>query len=322
MAVPVSCCLRRVLAQCPRYVFPRIDQRVSAVPCSINIQQSSRPCAAAAKSEKNPAKDATWKNSGTVTAKRENTCRPLASRPVDDVYLVWLYKRPIYEVEVALDMLRKFQELDFTNPKQYIYVNITLDMTQEKKKKVEPFASTICFPHPFAEEINKVLVFTENEGQAEIAKANGAAFVGGTELIQEILDDAIQADFYIAVPEMIGKLYLLKSKLRKKFPNSRKKSLGPDIPKMLEFFKTGHEYMVEEDCLIKTRIGRLNMPNEQILANLDAVIKDICTYRPLNYGPFVQRLVIRSSTSEGLLIPADRFLPQVKDVEEEEEDSE
>ncbi|XP_019411933.1 PREDICTED: 39S ribosomal protein L1, mitochondrial [Crocodylus porosus] len=317
MAVSVSCCLRRVLAQCRRYVFPRIDQRVSAVSCSINIQQSSRPYAAATKSAKKTAKEATWKNSGTETAKRENTCRP-----VDDVYLVWLYKRPMYEVEVALDMLRKFQELDFTNPKQYIYVNITLDMTQEKKKKVEPFVSTICFPHPFVEEINKVLVFTENEGQAEIAKANGAAFVGGTELIQEILDDAIQADFYIAVPGMIGKLYLLKDKLRKKFPSSRRKSLGPDIPKMLEFFKMGHEYMVEEDCLIKTRIGRLNMPNEQILANLDAVVKDICTYRPLNYGPFVQRLVIRSSTSEGLLIPADRFLPQVKDVEEEEEDAE
>ncbi|XP_025062352.1 extracellular matrix protein FRAS1 isoform X12 [Alligator sinensis] len=276
-----------VWAQCPRYVFPRIDQHVSAVSCSINIQQSSRPYAAAAKSAKNPAKDVKQKKSETATAKGRRTSRPLASKPVDDVYLVRLYKRPVYEVEVALDMLRKFQELDFTNPKQYIYVNITLDMTLEKKKKVDPFANTIHLPHHFEEEINKILVFTENAEQAEIAKENGAAFVGGTELIQEILDDEIQADFYIAVPEIIGKLNLLKSKLRNKFPSSRKNSLGPDIPQMLEFFKTGHAYMVEEDCLIRSRIGRLDIPNEQILANLDAVIKDICTHRPLSYGACV-----------------------------------
>ncbi|XP_067413175.1 large ribosomal subunit protein uL1m isoform X2 [Emydura macquarii macquarii] len=318
MAAPVRCCLGRILSQRPSYIFPRFDQHTSVVPCLGNIQLSSRPYAAA-KTAKKGSKDSKQKTSEAETMKKKNTYRrKLASKPVDDVYLTWLYKRPVYEAEVAVDMLRKFQQLDFTFPKQYVYVNMTLDMTLEKKKKVDQFVSTILLPYPFANEINKVLVFTENAEEIKIAEENGAAFVGGTELMEKILDDEIEADFYIAVPEIIVKLLPLKSKLRKKFPKANRNSVGRDIPKMLELFKAGHEYMVEEENLIRTRIATLDMPNEQIIANLDAIIKDVCTYRPLSYGPFVQRLIIRSSTSEGLQLNLERFLPQVQEVEKED----
>ncbi|TFK02846.1 trinucleotide repeat-containing protein 6C protein [Platysternon megacephalum] len=161
-------------------------------------------------------------------------------------------------------------------------------------------------------------VLLQKAEEIKIAKENGAAFAGGTELIQKILDDEINADFYIAVPEIIAKLLPLKNKLRKKFPKTNRNSLGRDIPKMLELFKVGHEYMVEEENLIETRIATLDMPNEQIVANLDAIIKDVCTYRPLSYGPFVQHLIIRSSTSEGLKLNLERFLPQVEEVDKED----
>lgn len=55
------------------------------------------------------------------------------SKPVDDVYLTWYYERPSYDVEEAVGMLKKFQELDFTHPKQYVYINVFLDMALEKK---------------------------------------------------------------------------------------------------------------------------------------------------------------------------------------------
>lgn len=55
------------------------------------------------------------------------------SKPVDDVYLTWYYERPSYDVEQAVGMLKKFQELDFTHPKQYVYINVFLDMALQKK---------------------------------------------------------------------------------------------------------------------------------------------------------------------------------------------
>ncbi|KAM8808226.1 large ribosomal subunit protein uL1m [Eudromia elegans] len=245
------------------------------------------------------------------------------SKPVDDVYLTWYYERPSYDVDVAVGMLKKFQELDFTYPKQFVYINVTLDMSlQKKKKKVEQFASIVHLPYRFTDEINKVLVFTENKEEAEIAQQNGAALVGGVELVKWILEDEIKMDFYVAVPEIMPKLIPLKSKLRKKYPSARRNSMGQDIPKMLQFFKEGLEYAVRDEHLIETRIARLDMPTEQIVANLKAIIQDICTFKPPSTDTFVQKLVIRSSTSEGLLLNLDGLLPQVEKEEKEEEETE
>ncbi|KAL8206679.1 UNVERIFIED_CONTAM: hypothetical protein K2H54_017892 [Gekko kuhli] len=97
-------------------------------------------------------------------------------------------------------------------------------------------------------------------------------------------------------------------------------SASYDIPKMLSFFKVCHEYKVGSENKIQSWFARLDMPNDHIVANLDALIKDVCKYRPLSYGPFVKRLVIRSATSEGLPLKFERFLPAgaLKGKEEKE----
>ncbi|NXO78157.1 RM01 protein, partial [Sitta europaea] len=247
--------------------------------------------------------------------------RPLLSKPVDDVYLTWLYRRPCYQLEQAVGMLKRFQELDFTHPKQFVYITVTLDMALQKKKKVDPFSSSVALPHRFTDEVNKVLVFTENQQEAEVAQEHGAAIVGGVELIKWILEDEIQADFYVAVPAIIPKLIPLRNKLKRKYPSTRRNSLGSDIPKMVQFFRDCHEYMVQDENIIKTRIARLDMPTEHIIANLKTVIHDICTFKPPDLDPIVRRLVIRSSTSEGLLLDLDGILPQVEKGEEKEENA-
>ncbi|XP_075276944.1 large ribosomal subunit protein uL1m isoform X2 [Opisthocomus hoazin] len=295
MAVPVGRCLWRVLAPRRGWAFPGLDQRLVAAAALVSAAQPARPYAAEAKT----AKKGSQKAKKEETKKKQVTKRrPLMSKPVDDVYLTWYYERPSYDLEEAVGMLKKFQELDFTYPKQHVYINVFLDMTRQKKKKVDPFASTVLLPYRFTDETNKVLVFTE------------------------ILEDEIQVDFYVAVPAMMPKLIPLRSKLRRKYPSTKRNSLGHDIPKMLQLFREGLEYTVEDERVIKTRIARLDMPTEQIVANLKTVISDICTFKPSTDGPFVQKLVIRSSTSEGLLLNLDGLLPQVEKVEEGEKSAE
>lgn len=57
----------------------------------------------------------------------------MEGEPEDDVYLKHLYPRQIYDVEKAIHLLKKFQILDFTNPKQGVYLDLTLDMALGKK---------------------------------------------------------------------------------------------------------------------------------------------------------------------------------------------
>ncbi|XP_041691924.2 39S ribosomal protein L1, mitochondrial isoform X2 [Coregonus clupeaformis] len=230
--------------------------------------------------------------------------------PVDDVYVTRFYPKPVHETAVAVDLLKSFQMLDYTPLDQPVYINLKLDMKLEKKKKVDPFVSTVHLPYLFKTEVNKVAVFTENPDQAKVAKENGAAFVGGADLVQRILDDEVDADFYVAVPDIISKLLPLKNKLRKKFPKNKRGSVGVDIPKMLELFKTGHEYIVEKDTVM-TRVGTLDMPKQQLIANIQTVVQDVCSHRPASLGHFIERAIVSCQTSEALLFKSEELVQKV-----------
>lgn len=323
MAAAVRC-LGRVVIQHQRHSLSKMTNQTPLYPCSVCVQVPNRYFAAATKPARKTKKDAKEKVSdGKKDEIEKIKSYPfMEGEPEDDVYLQRLYPRQIHEVEKAVHLLKKFQILDFTNPKQGVYLDLTLDMAQGKKKKVEPFASVLSFPYPFASEINKVAVFTGNASEIKIAEENGAAFAGGTNLIQKILDDEIQSDFYVAVPEIMPELNPLKKKLKKRFPKLTRNSIGRDIPKMLELFKTGHEIKVDEERenFLKTKIATLDMSGDQIAANLQAVINEVCKHRPLNLGPFVVRAFLRSSTSEGLLLKIEPLLP--KEVETKESNKE
>lgn len=53
--------------------------------------------------------------------------------PVDDVYVMRYYPRTLYDPAEAIDMLKKFQALDFTPHNQLVYIDLKLDMKLEKK---------------------------------------------------------------------------------------------------------------------------------------------------------------------------------------------
>ncbi|XP_028004207.2 39S ribosomal protein L1, mitochondrial isoform X4 [Eptesicus fuscus] len=321
MAAAVRCLWRVVIHQ--RHNLSKMAYQTPLYPCSACVHVPNRHFAAAARKSEKKTKKGTTKEKAS-NEKKEDDIEKIKSipfmegEPEDDVYLKRLYPRQIYEVEKAIHLLKKFQILDFTNPKQGVYLDLTLDMALGKKKKVEPFASVVSLPYPFASEINKVAVFTANASEIKIAEEHGAAFAGGTNLIQKILDDEIEPDFYVAVPEIMPELNPLKKKLKKKFPKLNRNSIGRDIPKMLELFKTGIEINVDEERenFLSTKIATLDMSSDQITANLQAVIDDVCRHRPLNLGPFVVRAFLRSSTSEGLLLKMEPFLP--KEVETKE----
>uniref|UniRef100_A0A2K5C6W5 Large ribosomal subunit protein uL1m n=1 Tax=Aotus nancymaae TaxID=37293 RepID=A0A2K5C6W5_AOTNA len=286
-------CSSKAFIHHQRHSLFKMVYQTSLCPCSVNVQVPNRHFAAATKSAKKTKKGAKEK---TPDEKK------------DDVYLKCLYSRQIYEVEKAVHLLKKFQVLDFTHPKQSVFLDLTLDTTQGKKKDVEPFTSVVSLPYPFASEIKKVAVFTGNASEVEIAEENGAAFAGGTNLIRKILDDEIVVDFYVTVPEIMPELSQLRKKLNKRFPKVSQNSIGHDIPKIENF--------------LQTRIATLDMSSDQIAANLQAVINEVCRHRPLSLGPFVIRAFLRSSTSEGLLLKIDPLLPKEgKNVENEEEDA-
>ncbi|XP_063166436.1 large ribosomal subunit protein uL1m [Candoia aspera] len=310
MAAAVTrCCFQKVYAHSPSHIFSRIVRHSAVLPCFTNLLVPSRNYAA--KSRRKYKRLSQEKAQASEPKDKDDRYKlPLPCEPKDDVYLTWCYQRPVYDAEAALELLKKFQLLDFTSPTQELYVDITLDMALEKKKTVGPFISTVLLPYRYTDVIPKILVLTENPEEAILATANGAAIVGGVELIKPILNQEIEADFYITVPEMSTKINPLRNILKQKYPTIRNDTVTYNIAETLNFFKICHEYSVTNDNLIQTPFAMLDMSNDQILANLDTIMKDICKRKPLKYGPFVTSMSIRSSTSEALDVKVEQFLPE------------
>uniref|UniRef100_A0ACB8E9L7 Uncharacterized protein n=1 Tax=Sphaerodactylus townsendi TaxID=933632 RepID=A0ACB8E9L7_9SAUR len=317
----VRCCMRAVTSLCPNRVFTRLGKQCTVLPTFSNLLISDRPYSAKKQSSKTKPKSGTkGKTSEPEPVRKRKRFKPvLLSEPTDDVYLTWYYQRPIYEAEVAVDMLKKFQELDFTYPRQHVYADITLDMSMGKKKPLEPFEATVLLPHRFVDDFHKVVAFTENAEEAALAKENGAAFAGGFELVKSILDGEIQADYYVAVPAMLNKINSLRTVLNDKHPRAKNGSVSYDIPKMLSFFRACHTYKVEADHRVQSPIATLDMPTDHIVADKLAILKGCVWLQSLAYGSFVTRLFIRSSTSEGLQLKFERFVPQPASKEKAEE---
>ncbi|XP_056312972.1 39S ribosomal protein L1, mitochondrial [Danio aesculapii] len=309
MAAPARSVLR-VLPRCQSLLFTNGAPSVSCNSLTAHRQQSARSYAATKKKEKKDEAVKEVKERKIIDDKdRHKPYGLTAWAPVDDVYLVRYYPRPLYELTVAIDMLKSFQKLDFSAENQPVYINLRLNMKLEKKRKVDPFVSTIHLPHPFKSDINKVVVFTEKADQARIAMENGAAVAGGVELFEKILAEEITADFYLAEPDILPKLVPLKNKLRKKFPKSKRGTVGINIPRMLELFKTGHEYMVE-DIYVNTEVASLDMPKEHILENIHTIVKDVASHKPAEFGPFIDRAIVCSKSSEGLHLKLEGLFPQ------------
>ncbi|KAF7687464.1 39S ribosomal protein L1, mitochondrial [Silurus meridionalis] len=314
--------LMRVLAGCQRQIL--VSSAASSLCPSQNAARSHsvRTYAAAAKAskrerkvEKGAVKEVKQEEKKKEKQKIDDTGRHkpyglTAWEPIDDVYVARHYPKPVYDAGVAVDMLKSFPKLDFTPEDQPLFINLKLDMKLEKKKKVDPFVSTVHLPHPFKADANKVVVFTEDPEEARVAIEHGADTVGGAELIEKILEDEITADFYLAVPDIVPKLLPLKNKLRKKFPKSKRGSVGVNIPKMLQLFKSGYEYMVEREAYVITQVGTLDMPKEHILENMRVIIQDVASHKPAEFGSIIERALTNSMTSEALRIKYQPFIQQ------------
>lgn len=71
--------------------------------------------------------------------KEKNRRRPFglaAGVPVDDVYVKKFYPEATHGAAAAVDMLKRFQVLDFTPVNQPVYVELRLDMKLEKKVNI------------------------------------------------------------------------------------------------------------------------------------------------------------------------------------------
>ena len=152
----------------------------------------------------------------------------------------------------------------------------------------------------------RILVFAK-DAKAEEAKAAGADFVGGEELIPKIQNENwFEFDVVVATPDMMGVVGRLGRVLGPKglMPNPKAGTVTMDVTKAIQEIKAGKiEYRLDKTNIIHVPVGIASFTEEQLTDNFQTLIDAINKVRPAAVkGQYLKSVTLTSTMGPGVKI--------------------
>jgi len=226
---------------------------------------------------------------GVVRQKEERSYQreqDVLDTPVDDVYFTHLYKPQVHSLVEAIDLLKEYTELDFTDPESFICLRLSLtdySMGKGKRKKQKTFLKTTSLPFPHGSD-NQICVFSDIEEYQELALSKGAYRSGSNLIIREILNDGLRCDAYLSTEEYSQVLYNhagLKKCISTFLPTKRF-GVSDDFVELLEELRTNAIYSNfgdnAKECIVK--VGKPKQPTSDIVENILHISKLVSSEGP------------------------------------------
>ena len=163
----------------------------------------------------------------------------------------------------------------------------------------------VVLPHGTGKK-SAFLVFAK-DAKAEEAKAAGADFVGGDELIPKIQNENwFEFDVVVATPDMMGVVGRLGRVLGPKglMPNPKAGTVTMDVTKAIQDIKAGKiEYRLDKTNIIHVPIGKASFTEEQLADNFQTLIDAINKARPAAVkGQYLKSVTITSTMGPGVKV--------------------
>ena len=163
----------------------------------------------------------------------------------------------------------------------------------------------VVLPHGTGKKV-RILVFAK-DAKAEEAKAAGADFVGGEELIPKIQNENwFEFDVVVATPDMMGVVGRLGRVLGPKglMPNPKAGTVTMDVTKAVNDIKAGKiEYRLDKTNIVHVPIGKASFSEEQLADNFQTLIDALNKARPAAVkGQYLKSVTLTSTMGPGVKI--------------------
>ena len=161
----------------------------------------------------------------------------------------------------------------------------------------------VVLPHGTGKKV-RILVFAK-DAKAEEAKAAGADFVGGEELIPKIQNENwFEFDVVVATPDMMGVVGRLGRVLGPKglMPNPKAGTVTMDVAKAVQDLKAGKiEYRLDKTNIIHVPIGKASFTEEQLTDNFQTLIEAINKAKPAALkGQYLRSVTLAPTMGPGV----------------------
>ena len=161
----------------------------------------------------------------------------------------------------------------------------------------------VVLPHGTGKKV-RILVFAK-DAKAEEAKAAGADYVGGDELIPKIQNENwFEFDVVVATPDMMGVVGRLGRVLGPKglMPNPKAGTVTMDVTKAINDIKAGKiEYRLDKTNIIHVPLGKASFTEEQLADNFQTLIDAIMKAKPSAVkGAYLKSVTLTSTMGPGV----------------------
>ena len=214
-------------------------------------------------------------------------------------------KNKVYSIEEAIKLAKATSNSKFDATLE-VAMNLNLDV----KKADQQLRGAVVLPNGTGK-TKKILVIAKGE-QAKIATANGADYVGDTDMITKIeKENWFDFDVIIATPEMMPMLGKIGKLLGPKglMPNPKTGTVTNDVEKAINETKKGKvNYRTDSFGNVHVIFGKASFDDEKLAENLKAFVSVILKSKPATAkGIYVKNISISSTMGPGIKLDINSF---------------
>ena len=203
-----------------------------------------------------------------------------------------------YEVNDAMELVQKTAKAKFDET-----VEIHLKLGVDSRHADQQVRGAIVLPNGTGKSV-RVLVFAK-DAKVDEAKAAGADYVGGMELVEKITkENWFDFDVVIASPDMMGIVGRLGKVLGPKglMPSPKSGTVTPDVAKAVQESKAGKiEYRLDKTNIIHCPIGKVSFGTEKLAENFNALVGAVVRAKPAAAkGQYIRSCTVASTMGPGV----------------------
>jgi large subunit ribosomal protein L1 len=187
-------------------------------------------------------------------------------------------------------------------------VDVAMRLGVDPRKADQMVRGTVNLPHGTGKTA-RVLVFA-NAAKAEEARAAGADFVGGDDMIEKVSGGWLDFDAAVATPDMMGKVGRLGKVLgpRGLMPNPKTGTVTMDVAKAVTDIKGGKiEFRVDRHANLHFIIGKASFSEAQLAENYAAALDEVLRLKPSSSkGRYIKKVTVSTTMGPGIQVDPNR----------------
>jgi large subunit ribosomal protein L1 len=183
-------------------------------------------------------------------------------------------------------------------------VDLALRLGVDPKYSDQMVRGAVSLPHGLGKTV-RVAVFCKGDKEAE-AKAAGADFVGGEDLVAKVKEGFLDFDSAIATPDVMALVGQVGRVLgpRGLMPNAKTGTVTFDVASAVKEVKAGRvEFKVDKAGVLHAPLGKVSFGPEKILDNLKVLLAEINRIRPSGAkGSYMMSMAVSTTMGPGFRV--------------------